>query len=90
MMEKMEKNPRQQPIQCWGCGRNNMHKDFPQIGDKERTADNVQQVATIEDMGINVCRIYTKLNNKKDEFHLNMIEVEGTINDQPVAILIDS
>jgi hypothetical protein len=39
------------------------------------------KVATIEDMGRNVPRIYTTLDNKQDEFQSNMIEVEGNIND---------
>jgi hypothetical protein len=43
-----------------------------------------------EDMGINVPRIYVALDNKQFEFQLHIIEVEGTINDQPIAILIDS
>jgi len=37
-----------------------------------------------------VPRIYTALNNKQVEFQSHMIEVEGKINDQPIAILIDS
>jgi hypothetical protein len=28
-----------------------MHRDFPQRGDKARTVHNVQQAATVEDMG---------------------------------------
>jgi hypothetical protein len=35
-------------------------------------------------------RIYESLENKQDEFQSHMIEVEGKINDQPIAILIDS
>jgi hypothetical protein len=66
-----------------------MHKDFPQKGEKERTVHSVQAV-TDEDMGINVPRIYASLDNKQDEFQSHMIEVKGNINDQPIAILIDS
>jgi hypothetical protein len=38
----------------------------------------------------NVPRIYAALDNKQVEFQSHMIEVEGKINDQPIAILIDS
>jgi hypothetical protein len=55
-----------------------------------RTCTSVQQVVTVEDMGRNVPRIYTALDNKQVEFQSHMIEVEGKINDQPIAILIDS
>jgi hypothetical protein len=67
-----------------------MHIHFPQRGDKARTTHNVQQAATIDDMGINVPRMYVALDNKKDDFQSHMIEVEGKINDQLIAILIDS
>jgi hypothetical protein len=90
MMETVGKKPRKQPIQCWGCGGDHMYRDFPQRGEKERTVHNVQQVVTVEDMGRNVPRIYTALDNKQVEFQSHMIEVEGKINDQPIAILIDS
>jgi hypothetical protein len=36
MLEIMGKNPWQHYIQCESCGRYNIHRDFPQRGDKER------------------------------------------------------
>ena len=41
-------------------------------------------------MGRNVPRIYAMLDNKQVEFQSNMIEVEGKINGEDIAILIDS
>jgi hypothetical protein len=41
-------------------------------------------------MGRNVPRIYVALNNKQAEYQSHMIEVEGMINNQTIAILIDS
>jgi hypothetical protein len=67
-----------------------MHIDFHQRSDKARNIHIVQQAETIEDMGRNVPRIYVVLDDKQDEFQSHMIEVEGKINDQPIAILIDS
>jgi hypothetical protein len=55
-------------MQCWGCGGNHMQRDFPQRGDKAKILHSVQQAATVEDMGRNVSRIYTTLDNKQDEF----------------------
>jgi hypothetical protein len=88
--ESVGQRPRKQPIQCWGCGGNHMFRDCSQRGEKARTAHSVQQAATVKDMGGSVPRIYTVLDNKQTEFQLHMIEVEGIINDQPIAILIDS
>jgi hypothetical protein len=41
-------------------------------------------------MGRNVPRIYVSLNNKQAEYQSHMIEVEGMINSQTLAILTDS
>jgi hypothetical protein len=90
MTETMGKRPRKQPIKCWGCEGDHMYRDFPHRGEKVRIVHNVQQVDTVEDMGRNVPRIYAALDNKQVEFQSHMIEVEGKINDQPIAILIDS
>jgi hypothetical protein len=43
----------------------------------------------VEDMGINVPRIYAPLDKKQTEFQSNMIEVEGMINSHAFNILID-
>jgi hypothetical protein len=67
-----------------------MYKDCPHRGEKGRTIHNVQQAKTMEDMGRNVPRIYAVLDNKKEEYQSHMIEVKGMINNQTIAILIDS
>jgi hypothetical protein len=90
MIEEMETRPRQQPMKCWGCNENHMFRDFPQRREKLRTTHNVQQAVIVEDMGRSVPRIYVSLDTKQAEFWLHMIDVEGKINDQPIAILIDS
>jgi hypothetical protein len=90
MTETVGKNSRKQPIQCWGCGRDHMHRDFPQGGEKVRTSHSVKQTAIVEDMGRNVPKIYAALDNKQAHFQSHVIEVEGKINDQPIVILINS
>jgi hypothetical protein len=67
-----------------------MFKDCPHGGEKGRIVHNVQQVETVEDMDINVPRIYAALDNKQVEYQSHMIKVEGMINIQTIAILIDS
>jgi superfamily II RNA helicase len=68
MTVTMGKKPRQQPIQCWGCGGDHMYRDFPQRDEKSTTAHNVQEVVKVEDMGKHVPRIYAALDNKQVEF----------------------
>jgi hypothetical protein len=41
-------------------------------------------------MGRNVPRIYAALDNKQEKYYSHMIEVEGMINNQTLATLIDS
>jgi hypothetical protein len=66
--EIMGKRQRKPHIQCWGCEGDHMYRYFPQRGEKVRTIHNVQQAETMEDMGINVPRIYAALDNKQVEF----------------------
>jgi hypothetical protein len=62
----------------------------PHRGEKGRTVHNVQQAEIVEDMRRNLPRIYATLDNKQAEYQSHMIEVEGMINNQTIAILIDS
>jgi len=50
---------------------------------------NIQEDTTIEEMGRNIPRIYTSLENRLAEHQSHMIEVEGKIINHHVAILID-
>jgi hypothetical protein len=49
------------PIQCWGCKEDHIYKDFLHRGDKMKTMHNIQEATTIENMGINIPRIYAAL-----------------------------
>jgi hypothetical protein len=66
-----------------------MYRYFPHRGEKVRIVHNVKQAETMEGMGRIVPRIYAALDNKQDEYQSHMIEVEGMINNQTIAILID-
>jgi hypothetical protein len=52
--EEIGKIPRKSPIQCWGCGGDQMYRYFSHEVEKVRIVHNVQQAATIEDMRRNV------------------------------------
>jgi hypothetical protein len=77
-------------MQCWGCKGDHRFRYCPHKGEKSRVVHNVQQAETMEDMGRYVPRIYATLDNKQAEYQSHMIEVEGMINNQTIAILIDS
>jgi hypothetical protein len=82
--------PIQPPMQCWGCKGDHRFRDCPHRGKKGRDIHNVQRAETLEDMGRNVSSIYATLDNKQAEYQSHMIEVEGMINNQNLAILIHS
>jgi hypothetical protein len=63
-----------------------MYKDFPHRKDRVNTMHNIQEDTTVKDMG----RIYASIDDRQTEYQSNMIEVEGKIINQPIAILIDS
>jgi hypothetical protein len=77
-------------MQCWGCKGDHRFRYCPHKGGKGRVVYNVQRANIVEDMGRNVPRIYATLDSKKAEYQSDMIEVEGMINNQTLAILIDS
>jgi hypothetical protein len=76
-------------MQCWGCKGDHRFRDCPHRGEKGKVVHNVQRVEIVEDMGRNVPRIYAALDNKQAKYQSHMIEVEGMINNQTLAILID-
>jgi predicted aspartyl protease len=90
MTDSLGKRPRQQPIKCWGCEGDHMYKYCPHKGDRMRTVHNIQEVDTVEDMGRSMPRIYAALDNRQADYQSHMIEVEGKIDNHPIAILIDS
>jgi hypothetical protein len=73
-------------VQCWGCKEDHMCKDFPHIKDKVHIMHKIQEATIVEDME----KFYAALDDKKSKYQSNMIEVEGKIINQLVAILIDS
>jgi hypothetical protein len=74
------------PIQCWGCKEDRLYKDCPHRKDRVKTVHNIQESTIVKDMRI----IYATLNDRKEEYQSNMIEVEGKIINHHVVILIDS
>ena len=55
-----------------------------------RHFQNIQEVEIVKYMGGSMPRIYVALDNEQVEYQSPMIEVEGKIDNHPIAILIDS
>jgi hypothetical protein len=67
-----------------------MYRDCLHMSERVRFVHNAQQAEIVEDMGKSVPKIYAALENKQAELQSHMIEVDGRITNQPIAILIDS
>jgi predicted aspartyl protease len=67
-----------------------MYKDCLERGDQMKILHSIKQEETIEDVGKSMPRIYAAMDNRQEDHQPHMIEVEGKINNQPIAILIDS
>ena len=50
-----------------------------------RTFHNIQEDETMKDMGGSMPRIYAALDNKQAEYQSPKIEMEGKINNEPIA-----
>jgi hypothetical protein len=74
------KMPRQQSVQCWGCGGNHLHRDCPHKGERMGTVHKIQEDETMEDMGKSIPRMYAAFDNKHATYQSPMIEVKCKIN----------
>jgi hypothetical protein len=89
MTKSLGKRPRKQTIKCWGCEGDHMYKYFPHWGDKMNILHSVKKEETIENVGKRIPRIYAGLDNRQEDYQSHMIEVEGKIDNHPIAILTD-
>jgi hypothetical protein len=89
MIDSMGRKVKTLSHKCWGCEGDHMFKYWPLKGYMIRIVHNLQEVFIVEDMGRSMPRIYVALDNKKLNYQSHMIEVEGNIDNQPIAILID-
>jgi hypothetical protein len=67
-----------------------LYRDCPHREDRMRIVHNIQEETIMEYVAKNIPRIYVTLDNQQEYHQSNMIEVEGKISNQPIAILIDS
>jgi len=53
------------------------------------TAHSIQEDDTVENAARGTPTIYVALDNRQADHQSNMIEIEGTINNQTISILVD-
>ena len=88
-MAKTIGNKKKHPIKCWGCGEEQLFREFPKKGNKRSTTHNLQEATIVDDVGKSIPRIYAALDNRQANHLSTMIEVKGMIVEVPISILID-
>jgi len=76
-------------LKCWDCGEPHYFKDCP---NKKKGFGNVhliQEATTIGEITRSIPQISAALENRQAEYQTSMVEVEGTLKQIPISILID-
>ena len=85
----MKKFQRKEPIKSWECNGPHYASVCP---NRKKTINNIhtiQEEMTIGDLARTMPRINAALKNRQADYQASMVEVEGKINQTPIAILID-
>jgi hypothetical protein len=82
-------NPKKEPLKCWGCREEHLLRDCPHRQQYSRKVYNIQEATTVNDVARSVLYIYVALDNNQADHQASVVEIEGTIFNHLVSILID-
>ena len=80
---------RKEPVKCGECNGPHYAAICP---NRKKTFSNIhtiQEEMTVGDLARTMPRINASLENRQADYQTSMVEVEGKINQTPIAILID-
>ena len=86
----VKNNERKELIKCWDCNEPHYALVCPY---RKKTVSNihtVQEEMTVGDLARGMSRINVALKNRQVDYQTSMVEVEGKLNQTPIAILIDA
>ena len=91
MMGDKPRDPKdtKEPLQCWGCGGNHMHRNCPHGNGNVSQVHNIQGAKTAVQMERDIPRIYAALKDCQADHQSTVVDVEGKIVEQSISILID-
>lgn len=76
-------------LECWTCGKEKLKRYFPlNLGGRPQRYG-AQDAQTVGDVGQSIPHIYAAVENKEEEHHASIIEMDSKICDQVISILID-
>jgi hypothetical protein len=82
-------NTKREPLKCWGCGEEHLLRDSLHRQHNNKRVYNVQEDTTVNDVARSMPQIYAALDNRQADHQASVVEMEGTISNHPVSILID-
>jgi hypothetical protein len=82
-------NPKREPFKCWGCGEEHLLRDCPRRQQRNKRVYNVQEATIVNDVARSMPQIYEALDNRQAYHHDSVVDMEDTIANHPVSILID-
>jgi hypothetical protein len=82
-------NTKREPLKCWGCGEEHLLRDCLHRKQNNGRVYNIQEATTVNDVARSMPQIYAALDNRQVDHQASVVEMEGTISNHPVSILID-
>jgi hypothetical protein len=82
-------NTKREPLKCWGCGEENLLRECPHRKQDNSMVYNIQESTTFNDVARIMLQIYATLDNRQAHHQDSVVEMEGTISNHLVSILID-
>jgi hypothetical protein len=80
---------KRETLKCWGCGEEHLLRDYSDRKKNPRSVYNIQEASTVNDVARSLLQIYAALYNRQANHQASVVEMEGTISNHPVSILID-
>jgi hypothetical protein len=76
-------------LKCWVCGEEHILRDCLHRKQNNGRVYNIQEATTVNDVARRMQQIYASLDNRQDDHQALVVDMEGTIANHHVSILID-
>ena len=73
----------------WECVEPHLKRHFPRLNGANKTLHNVQEASMVGEIGKNFHRINAALEDRQADHQSAIVEIEGTISNHAISILID-
>ena len=82
-------NTKREPLKCWGCGEEHLLRDCLHRQHDIGRVYKIQEDTIVNDVLRILPQIYASFDNRQYDHQTSVVEMEGTISNHHVSILID-